>query len=337
MKRNILMLSVLMIAAAIAVNAQSTLPSGTEIKVRTDAAIPAKPPADTRYTASVSQDVMDANGHVLIPRGSRATLIAVPTNDGKDTNLDLRSVNLNGRNFFIEAAGQGSSGTPGGLGANKRTGIYVGGGAAVGAIDRIDNDNNISGVGDGVTHDVEDPAYNRSYDASVAPGNGVPGVQTGGYAVDGTPDTRGIMEKTADAVTGDNLDDKTGKPISYDNRATWDPNAPAMPSLGNNVPGVQTGGRLADGSSDSRGILEKTADAVTGDNWDDKQGKPVDPAYATIPNRTWDTAAPGNGVPGVQTGGRAVDGTPDTRGILEKTADAVTGDSMDDKTGKRVP
>jgi hypothetical protein len=134
MKRNILMLSVLMIAAAIAVNAQSTIPSGTEIKVRTDAAIPAKPPADTRYTASVSQDVMDANGHVLIPRGSRATLVAVPTNDGKDTNLDLRSVNVNGQNFFIESAGQGSSGTPGGLGANKRTGIYVGGGAAVGAI-----------------------------------------------------------------------------------------------------------------------------------------------------------------------------------------------------------
>ena len=42
-------------------------------------------------------------------------------------------------------------------------------------------------------------------------GNGVPGVQTGGYAVDGTPDTRGLTEKAADAVTGDHLDDKTGK------------------------------------------------------------------------------------------------------------------------------
>jgi len=43
--------------------------------------------------------------------------------------------------------------------------------------------------------------------------NGVPGVQTGGRAVDGTPDTRGITEKTADAVTGDRIDDKTGKPV----------------------------------------------------------------------------------------------------------------------------
>jgi len=43
--------------------------------------------------------------------------------------------------------------------------------------------------------------------------NGIPGVQTGGHDVDGTPDTRGITEKVADAVTGDNIDDKTGKPV----------------------------------------------------------------------------------------------------------------------------
>jgi len=40
------------------------------------------------------------------------------------------------------------------------------------------------------------------------------GIQTGGQDIDGTPDTRGIMEKTADAVTGDRIDDKTGKPVS---------------------------------------------------------------------------------------------------------------------------
>jgi hypothetical protein len=47
----------------------------------------------------------------------------------------------------------------------------------------------------------------------VTPGNGVPGIQTGGTAYDGTPDTRGISEKAADALTGDVYDDKTGKPI----------------------------------------------------------------------------------------------------------------------------
>jgi hypothetical protein len=39
------------------------------------------------------------------------------------------------------------------------------------------------------------------------------GIKTGGQALDGSPDTRGITEKVADAVTGDRIDDKTGKPV----------------------------------------------------------------------------------------------------------------------------
>jgi uncharacterized protein YjbJ (UPF0337 family) len=38
----------------------------------------------------------------------------------------------------------------------------------------------------------------------------------------------------------------------------------------------------------------------------------------------------------MHTRGRAADGTPDTRGPMEKIADAVTGDRIDDKTGKVV-
>jgi hypothetical protein len=83
----------------------------------------------------------------------------------------------------------------------------VGSGVAVGAVDQVDNDNTVTGLGDGVTPDA-----NRGRE--VIPGNNVPGVQTGGRAVDGTPDTRGIAEKTADAVTGDRIDDKTGKPVA---------------------------------------------------------------------------------------------------------------------------
>lgn len=44
-------------------------------------------------------------------------------------------------------------------------------------------------------------------------GNHLPGIRTGGHDADGTPDTRGITEKMADAVTGDRIDDKTGKPV----------------------------------------------------------------------------------------------------------------------------
>ncbi|HEY1939684.1 MAG TPA: hypothetical protein VGJ33_17270 [Candidatus Angelobacter sp.] len=133
MKRTMFFATLLALLTAGSANAQQHLPSGTEIKVRTDTAIPAKPAADSRYSASVSEDVKDSSGNVLIPRGARARLIAVPSNDGKDTNLDLRSVTVNGTPYLIQAAGSGSS-TPGGLGANKRTGMYVGGGAAVGAL-----------------------------------------------------------------------------------------------------------------------------------------------------------------------------------------------------------
>jgi hypothetical protein len=115
-----------------AVNAYSTLPSGVEIKVRTDISIPAKPAANSRYSASVSEDVKDSSGNVVIPRGSRARLVAVPA--GKDTNLDLRSVTINGKTYLLEATGKSNSGAAEGLGANKRTGMYVGGGAAVGAL-----------------------------------------------------------------------------------------------------------------------------------------------------------------------------------------------------------
>ena len=133
MKRTMLLATLFALLTAVGAKAQQTLPSGTEIKVRTDTSIPAKPAADTRFTGSVSQDVKDSSGNVVIPRGSRARLVAVPTDDGKDTNLDLRSVTVNGTPFLLQAKGEGS-GAPGGLGANKRTGIYVGGGAAVGAI-----------------------------------------------------------------------------------------------------------------------------------------------------------------------------------------------------------
>ena len=106
------------------------IPQGAEIKVRTDSAIPAKPAAGSAYSATVSQDVQDSSGAVVIPHGSPARLVAVK--NGNDTTLDLRSVTIDGRRYSITSA-EGKS-SPGGLGANKRTAKYVGGGAAVGAV-----------------------------------------------------------------------------------------------------------------------------------------------------------------------------------------------------------
>jgi hypothetical protein len=131
------LLLIVTVLVAVSAWAQSSyvIPQGTEIKVRTDTTIPAKPAADTRYEASVSNDIMNNSGGVAIPRGSRASLVAVPTEDGKDTYLDLRSVRVNGRRYELETRNSEKSGSaPGGLGANKRTGKYVGGGAAIGAV-----------------------------------------------------------------------------------------------------------------------------------------------------------------------------------------------------------
>ncbi|MDT8066978.1 MAG: hypothetical protein ROO76_02305 [Terriglobia bacterium] len=120
---------------ACAAFAQSrVIPQGTNIKVRTDTAVPAKPVSGQVYTADVSEDVMDKSGAVAIPRGSRATLVATPTENGKDMLLDLRTVTVNGRRYLLSASGSNQSSSSSGLGMNKRTGKYVGGGAAVGAV-----------------------------------------------------------------------------------------------------------------------------------------------------------------------------------------------------------
>jgi hypothetical protein len=124
---------ILTAAAAVAQTATRILPEGTTIKVRTDTAVPAKPAKGAHYAATVAEDVMDKSGAVAIPRGTRAQLVATPTTDGTDTVLDLRSVNLQGRSYVLATATNKSS-APGGLGVNARTGKYVGGGAAVGAV-----------------------------------------------------------------------------------------------------------------------------------------------------------------------------------------------------------
>lgn len=130
------LLPVLICLVCIAAYAQTTrvLPEGSEIKVRTDTAIPAKPQIGATYSATVSENVLDRSGAVAIPRNARAQLVAVAGEKADDTLLDLRSVTIDGRRYLVTAANApGSSGSEG-LGANKRTAKYVGGGAAVGAV-----------------------------------------------------------------------------------------------------------------------------------------------------------------------------------------------------------
>ena len=128
--------------ASIAVLAQTSkvISSGTEVHVRTDQAINVKAgqnQGEQLYPGTVSTDVLDQNGNVAIPRGSRAELAAVPAdNSSNNLTLDLRSVTVNGHRYNIASQTSSAIGSSrsGGLGANKRTGEYVGGGALAGTL-----------------------------------------------------------------------------------------------------------------------------------------------------------------------------------------------------------
>ncbi|MGA2991484.1 MAG: hypothetical protein ABSD88_13480 [Candidatus Korobacteraceae bacterium] len=113
-----------------------TIPSGTEINVRADQAINTKTAgANEVYPGTVSKNVLDSSGRVAIPSGSRAQLTAVPLGNNQLT-LELRSVTVNGRTYRINSNSSSAAGSTkrGGLGANKRTGEYVGGGALAGTV-----------------------------------------------------------------------------------------------------------------------------------------------------------------------------------------------------------
>ena len=130
-----LVLAVLSPGALAVAQRSTTIPSGTEISVRTDEAIRADSQnADTSrtYSGKVSEDVMGSDGRVLIPRGSRAQLAAM--RDSDSLTLDLRSVTVHGERYTIQSADVAAGSQKQGVGKNKRTGKYVGGGAVAGAV-----------------------------------------------------------------------------------------------------------------------------------------------------------------------------------------------------------
>jgi hypothetical protein len=112
----------------------ASLPAGTEISVRTNEQIRTNHgDVGRRYTASIARDVLDANGNVVIPRGSDARLVVKDAGDGQ-VSLDLQSVIVNGQRYFLNTMDVHAGNERDGLGANKRTGTYVGGGAVLGTL-----------------------------------------------------------------------------------------------------------------------------------------------------------------------------------------------------------
>jgi len=118
----------------------SVLPAGTKVPVRTEDSIDsAKAVEGQTYAAEVADDVLDANGDVVVPHGSNAQIVIRSASKGghirgaSDLVLDLRSIAVEGQEYLVSTADLEQKGRQG-VGANKRTAEMTGGGAALGAI-----------------------------------------------------------------------------------------------------------------------------------------------------------------------------------------------------------
>jgi hypothetical protein len=119
-------------------NDWAILPAGTSLSVRSDETIDERNAGEGRtFSATIVQDVMDSSGRVVVPRGSPATLIVRRVSEGGTLSsgnfvLDLDSVQVNGRRYVVNTEDIKKGET--GIGTNRRTAEYVGGGAVLGTL-----------------------------------------------------------------------------------------------------------------------------------------------------------------------------------------------------------
>jgi hypothetical protein len=115
------------------------LPVGSEVSVRTNEEIDSETAKEGQtFDVQITRDVNDADGEVVIPRGSEAFIVIKSASKGgrirgaSDLVLDLESVVIDGKQYRLDTADISEQGKSG-VGANKRTAEHVGGGAALGA------------------------------------------------------------------------------------------------------------------------------------------------------------------------------------------------------------
>jgi hypothetical protein len=114
--------------------------TGTEIPVRSEETIDSGVASEGQtYAAEVTKDILDPNGDVVIPRGTNAQIIIRSASHGgrirgaADLVLDLDSVSVGGQRYELDTADYVAKGRDG-VGRNRRTATFTGGGAAIGAI-----------------------------------------------------------------------------------------------------------------------------------------------------------------------------------------------------------
>ena len=137
MTRNltILIASLGVALAAVPPEGHGTIPAGTVIRVRTNEKIDADHAAvGQTYAATVAEDARDRHGMIVIPRGATAEL-AVTGISKHQLTLDLATITANGRRYAVTTSSETVNGTKKpGVGKNKRTAKFIGGGAAGGSI-----------------------------------------------------------------------------------------------------------------------------------------------------------------------------------------------------------
>jgi hypothetical protein len=116
------------------------LPVGTEISVRNEETIDSSKVAEGQtFPAELTKDVLDSEGNVVIPAGANAQIVIRSASKGgkihgaSDLVLDLATVAIDGRQYDLSTADLSQKGHDG-VGLNRRTGEFSGGGAAIGAI-----------------------------------------------------------------------------------------------------------------------------------------------------------------------------------------------------------
>ncbi len=137
MIRKRLKIGAMLLGGAAVLFAQAdSVPAGTDITVRTNQTIDLKDASDGRiYTGVVDRDVLDSSGRVAIPRGSNAELVVRNINSSERA-VDLESITVGGNRYVVAATGADNAVTTEkeGVGKNKRTAKYVGGGAVIGSM-----------------------------------------------------------------------------------------------------------------------------------------------------------------------------------------------------------
>jgi hypothetical protein len=115
------------------------IPFGTDVVVRTGETIDSTSTHTGQlYRAVITEGVPDAAGGVAIPAGSRAQLLIRQVTTGGAVHspelvLDLYSVTVDGKQFRVVTSNVAESNSRG-VGKNRRTAEFLGGGAAIGAL-----------------------------------------------------------------------------------------------------------------------------------------------------------------------------------------------------------